>query len=86
VDTVTIFKALADDTRLKIVRFLLKKSNNVTDIVSYIKKSQPNVSLALKQLNFAGIILQEKKGREIFYSIKNTTKIKKLIELVENEK
>jgi len=83
---ITILKALADDTRLGIVRLLLDGSKNVTEIVSKVKKSQPNISLALKQLLYAGIIAQRKDGRMIFYSVKEPAKIKQLLRLLEDEK
>jgi len=80
---VTVLKSLADETRLEIVRFLLTGKKNVTQIVQHIKKSQPNTSLALKLLAHAGLILQEKQGRLIFYKIKNQDKVKQFLKAAE---
>jgi len=85
-EIVKVVKALADETRLKIIRFLFRGSKNATNIVEYVGKSQPNVSLALKQLMFAELIVQRKEGRQIFYSLKDPVKIKKLFKLLEDEK
>ncbi len=84
-ETVNVIKALADENRLEIIRFLLRGTKNATKIVEHIGKSQPNVSLALKQLLFADLIAQRKKGRQIFYSLKGPEKIKKLFKLLEDE-
>ena len=75
-------KALADETRLKIVKTLFSGKKTVTEITRAIGKSQPNTSLALKQLLHAGIVLQEKKGKNIYYSLRNRSNIKKIFELI----
>ncbi|PLW80647.1 transcriptional regulator [Candidatus Woesearchaeota archaeon] len=78
-------KALADETRLKIIKELLKKERNVTQLVEKVKKSQPNVSLALNKLENAKIISKKKNGKNIIYSLKNKENIKKILELVKDE-
>ena len=82
-DKILLLKALADETRLKIAQYLLSGKKNASSIVEHIGKSQPNVSLALKQLYLVGIVGQEKSGREIFYSLNNPAKVKSLIEILE---
>ncbi|MBN1386576.1 winged helix-turn-helix transcriptional regulator [Candidatus Woesearchaeota archaeon] len=75
------FRALADDTRLQIVGFLMSGPKNAMQITSHVNKSQPNVSLALKELHNAGIILSEPKGRFRIFSLKDKQKIRKILEL-----
>ena len=80
---VTLLKSLADETRLEIIRFLLTGRKNVTQIVEHVKKSQPNTSLAIKQLSHAGLIIQEKEGRLIFYKIRNPEAVKQFLKTAE---
>jgi DNA-binding transcriptional ArsR family regulator len=75
-----VLKALSDETRLEILLFLMTGKKNVTQIVERIKKSQPNISIGLKQMTLLGIITQEKKGREAYYSVKNPDTLRKLLE------
>jgi DNA-binding transcriptional ArsR family regulator len=78
-----ILKALAEETRLEIVRFLLTGKKNASRIVIHVKKSQPNTSLALRHLLIAGIIEQEKQGREVFYSVSRPDRIVALLEILD---
>ena len=75
-------KALADDTRLQIINILFSGRKKVSDIIKEMKKSQPAVSIALKQLLYAGIITQEREGKCIYYSIQNKEELKKALELL----
>ena len=84
--TSDILKALADETRLDIILLLMSGKRNVGQVVSKVKKSQPNISLALKQLLITGIIEQEKQGREVYYSIRKPELLRNLLELIEQIK
>ena len=75
----TIFKALGNETRLKIVETLMIKEHNVTDLTSISSKDQTTVSRHLATLLNAGIIGQKRIGRNIFYRIINT-KMKEWLE------
>jgi len=68
---VKFFKALGDETRLKIVRFLLNHDFCACEFTSMTKKDQTTISRHLKILVEAGILKYEKKGRNIIYSIKD---------------
>ncbi|MFO8051701.1 MAG: metalloregulator ArsR/SmtB family transcription factor [Thermoplasmatota archaeon] len=68
---VKFFKALGDETRLKIVRYLLDNDHCACDFTSMTKKHQTTVSRHLKVLVDAGILKFEKDGRNIIYSLKN---------------
>lgn len=78
-----ILKALGDQTRLDIVLFLLTGKKNASQIISKVKKSQPNVSLALKQMTILEIVVAEKKGRETYYHLKYPEQVRTLLELLE---
>ena len=67
----SVFKALGNETRLKIVQTLLIKEHNVTDLTKISGKDQTTVSRHLSTLSNAKIIGQKRIGRNIFYSIIN---------------
>ncbi|MBM3840732.1 MAG: winged helix-turn-helix transcriptional regulator [Verrucomicrobia bacterium] len=58
-------KALADETRWRIVRELLAEPLTVNDLVERLGVSQYNVSKHLKILRHAGIIEGERHGRHV---------------------
>lgn len=66
-----IIKALCNETRLKIILCLSQKSKTVTEIISNCELSQSAVSQHLVKLKKAGLVSDQKIGREVFYSIKN---------------
>lgn len=68
------FKAGSDTHRQRILMLIKNhKHINASDIISKIKLSQPTVSHHLAILKNAKLIIEEKKGREVFYSINNKT-------------
>ena len=70
--TVQIFKALADQTRLDIVRNLAKKprdSASCGEVSTCSSLSQPAMSHHFKKLVDAGVILESKKGTEKIYEL-----------------
>jgi ArsR family transcriptional regulator len=75
-------KALADENRLEIIKTLFSGKKTVSEITKSIGRSQPNTSIALKQLLIAGLIQHERKGKCSYYSIKNKEDIKAVLELM----
>jgi len=75
---VKFFKALGDETRLSIVKYLLNNKYCACEFTSMTKKDQTTISRHLKVLVEAGILKYEKKGRNIIYSIKDD-EIKKVL-------
>ena len=66
-----ILKALADETRLKIVEFLLDGEKCVCEIFPYVKRTQSTVSIQLDVLKKAGILDSRKEGKKVYYFISN---------------
>ena len=64
-----IFKALGNETRLKIIETLMIKEHNVSDLTQISNKDQTTVSRHLSTLVNARIIKQKRLGRNIYYSI-----------------
>jgi DNA-binding transcriptional ArsR family regulator len=68
---IKLLKAMGDDTRIKILQYLLNGEKCACTIVPFIGKAQPTVSQHLKILVEAGILDVRKDGVKMLYSIKN---------------
>jgi len=66
-----ILKALADETRLKIVEFLLEGEKCVCEIVPRIQRTQSTTSIQLDVLRKAEILDSRKDGKKVYYFISN---------------
>jgi ArsR family transcriptional regulator len=69
--TATLFRALADPTRVKIVNLLARSDEPVCvcEFVPAVELSQPTVSHHLKKLTEAGLLEREERGKWAFYSL-----------------
>ena len=61
------FRELGDPTRLQVFVVLLGGRRNVTEIVSQLGLSQPQVSYHLRKLREAGLAVEEREGRWVYY-------------------
>jgi ArsR family transcriptional regulator, arsenate/arsenite/antimonite-responsive transcriptional repressor len=68
-DLLNIFKALSDETRLRIVKLLEHGELCVCDIVAALDMVQPKVSFHLNVLKKAGFLKDRKEGRWTHYLI-----------------
>ncbi len=68
-DQIRIFKALAADSRLRIMRLLREHPQCVNVIAARLGMSQPAVSQHLRLLREAGLVRAEKRGIWIHYAI-----------------
>lgn len=66
------FKALSDPTRRKILELLSEKDRNAGEIAEYFQISKPSISHHLNILKNAGLVVDERQGQNIVYSL-NTT-------------
>jgi ArsR family transcriptional regulator len=66
-----LLKALADETRFKIIEFLLDGEKCVCEIFPYVKRTQSTVSIHLGNLEDAGVLESRREGKKIFYKIKD---------------
>jgi len=66
---ILIFKNLADETRFKIVEFLLDGEKCVCEIFPRVKRTQSTVSIQLAKLESAGIVRSRRDGKKVRYRI-----------------
>ena len=69
-----IFKALSEETRIRILSLLRHGELCVCDITESLKMTQPNISFHLGMLKEAGLIKDKKDGRWMHYSL-NTSDV-----------
>ena len=74
----SLFKALNDETRRKIIELLKDKDMNAGEIAKNFNISKPSISHHLDILKRADLIISEKKGQFIEYSL-NTTILEDLM-------
>lgn len=74
----SLFKALNDETRRKIIELLKDKDMNAGEIAEKFNISKPSISHHLDILKRANLITSEKKGQFIEYSL-NTTILEDLM-------
>lgn len=72
--SITIFKALSEVTRLKIIWLLINIDSKicVSEIIEVLNVPQYNVSRHLKILSKAGLLEEVKEGKWVYYSINKT--------------
>ena len=69
--TATLFRALADPARVKIVNLLARSAGPVCacEFEPALDLSQPTVSHHLKKLTDAGLVEREQRGRWAYFSL-----------------
>lgn len=69
-DLVQVFKLLSDETRLRILMYLVREGElHVTALCEKLGQSQPAVSHHLALLRVAGLIEARRDGKHNFYSV-----------------
>jgi ArsR family transcriptional regulator, arsenate/arsenite/antimonite-responsive transcriptional repressor len=64
------FNTLGVSSRMKIYNLLRKKGREtVSGIVDVIKLTQPTISYHLKEMKDAGLLINQKVGKEVYYAI-----------------
>jgi ArsR family transcriptional regulator, arsenate/arsenite/antimonite-responsive transcriptional repressor len=71
--TATVFKALADPHRVRVVNLLATRREAVCvcDLVAMLGVSQPTVSFHMKKLVDAGLLEREQRGKWAYYSLRD---------------
>jgi ArsR family transcriptional regulator len=69
ISCVEFCKALADETRQKILEMLLEGEMPVNDIVEAFDISQPSISHHLGVLRQFKLVTSRKEGKQVFYAL-----------------
>ena len=69
IDCVAFCKALADDTRQKILTLLMESEMCVGDIVAAFDMSQPTISHHLGILKQSQLVTSRKDGQQVYYAL-----------------
>ena len=72
------FKALSDPTRRKMIDLLKERDMTAGEIASYFDISKPSISHHLNTLKQANLVLDERQGQHIVYSL-NTTVVQEMV-------
>lgn len=72
------FKALSDPTRRQIISLLRSRDMTAGEIADHFSMTKPSISHHLSSLKNAGLVLDERKGQTIVYSL-NTTLIQEVM-------
>lgn len=76
-DFALLFKALADETRLKIIDMLSCGELCACDILKYFNITQPTLSYHMKILTECGIVNADRQGAWMHYTLNDET-VKKI--------
>ncbi|MGD8189474.1 autorepressor SdpR family transcription factor [Brevibacillus ginsengisoli] len=72
------FKALSDPTRRAIIKLLREKDRTAGEIAEHFQMTKPSISHHLNVLKTAKLILDERQGQNILYSL-NTTVVQEVM-------
>lgn len=66
-----LFSVLATPVRLKIISAVCEKEKNVSELLSVIDTTQPNMSQHLATLYRHGVLARRREGAQIYYSLQS---------------
>jgi ArsR family transcriptional regulator len=78
-ELLSVFKALSDETRLRIVKLLENGELCVCDIVAAVDMSQSRISFHLKILKDAGLVKDRRDGKWMHYRLNESDLFKRLL-------
>jgi len=84
VDTVEFAKAIADETRQKIMAICCCELLSVNDIVEKTNVAQPTVSHHLKILKTAGLVRSQRNGKQVLYTLNQERMAEGCCQVAEN--
>lgn len=68
-----LFKAFADETRLRLLNLLAQRDHCVCEFQSILRVPQPKISRHLAYLRRSGLVVEERHGKMIMYSLAEPT-------------
>jgi DNA-binding transcriptional ArsR family regulator len=73
-----IFKALSDETRLRVMKLLQERELCVCELMQVLSMSQPRISRHLSVLKNAGLVDDRRDGKWVYYSLCNGVENKEI--------
>jgi len=64
-----LFKAFADETRLRILNLLAQRDHCVCEFQAILRVPQPKISRHLAYLRRSGLVQEERHGKNIMYTL-----------------
>ena len=83
--TIKIFKALSDETRLRIYLLLLQGKLCVCELVNILNMEQSRISHSIRILKEAGLVDNRREGKWIIYTVNAETENNRIIQGLKNE-
>ena len=83
--TIKIFKALSDETRLRIYLLLLQSELCVCELVNILNMEQSRISHSIRILKEAELINNQRSGKWMIYSMNQNLKKNKIIQGLKEE-
>ncbi|HET6364457.1 MAG TPA: metalloregulator ArsR/SmtB family transcription factor [Nitrospirota bacterium] len=78
-ELISVFKALSDETRLRIIKLLEQGELCVCDIVAALDIIQPKASFHLGALRASGLIKDRKQGKWTHYSLNEADLFRRML-------
>jgi ArsR family transcriptional regulator, arsenate/arsenite/antimonite-responsive transcriptional repressor len=75
-------KGIGNAARYRIIEALLKGRKTVGELTRIVKLSQPAVSQHLKTLKACDLVIDERRGKEVFYAVNTEYTLKLLKNLI----
>lgn len=70
VATVRLYRALGDESRLRILQLLAERDRYLTELATELELSKPTISHHLAQLRSAGLVTMTEQGNLTYYSLR----------------
>jgi len=83
--TIKMFKALSDETRLRIYLLLLQGELCVCELVNILKMEQSRISHSVRVLREADLVVNRREGKWIIYAVNPETENNGMIKGLKNE-
>lgn len=83
--TIKIFKALSDETRLRIYLLLLQSELCVCELVNILNMEQSRISHSIRILKEAELIDNRREGKWMIYAVNPETENNRIIQGLKNE-
>lgn len=65
------YKAMGDETRLRILWVLRKTPYCVQDLANLMEMTEPAISYQLKELRMAKLVKSRREGKKVYYSLRD---------------